>query len=118
MLASAPHVKLHQLRRLDDRIAAHLDGVAVAGEFGWKLCEAALENPSKGTVFVATERAIEDKILAGLEKLLALAETVPESRGVRLGAGAVPQRHDQESARFIQRVSMSGRTFCLRDASG
>lgn len=78
VLVAAPHVKLHQLRRLDDRIAAHLDGVAVAGEFGWKLCEEALENPNVGTVFAATERAIEDKNLPALTTLLALAEALPE----------------------------------------
>ena len=80
VLTSAPHVKLHQLCRLDDRIAAHLDGVAVAGEFGWKLCEAALENPNVGTFFAATERAIEDKNIPALNKLLALAEVLPESQ--------------------------------------
>lgn len=80
VLVAAPHVKLHQLRRLDDRIAAHLDGVAVAGEFGWKLCEEALETPSIGTVFAATERAIEDKNLPALNKLLALAEALPEAQ--------------------------------------
>ena len=69
-LVTAPHVKLHHLRRLDDRIAAHLDGLAVAGEFGWKLCEAALENPGVGEVFAATVRAIEDKNLLALDKLL------------------------------------------------
>ena len=80
VLAVAPHVKLHHLRRLDDRIAAHLDGLAAAGDFGWKLCEAALESPGVGEVFAAAVRAIEDENSAGLEKLLALAETVPESR--------------------------------------
>ena len=34
VLVRAPHVKLHHLRRLDDRLAAHLDGIAVAGDFG------------------------------------------------------------------------------------
>jgi uncharacterized protein (TIGR02270 family) len=80
VLTSAPHVKLHQLRRLDDRIAAHLDGVAVAGEFGWKVCEAALETPSAGAVFAATERAMEDKNVTALNKLLALAEASPEAQ--------------------------------------
>ncbi len=37
VLVRAPHVKLHDLRRLDARIAAHLDGLAVAGEFGTPL---------------------------------------------------------------------------------
>jgi len=39
VLTAAPHVKLHHLRRLDDRLAAHLDGLAVAGEFGSTVCE-------------------------------------------------------------------------------
>ena len=80
VLMTAPHVKLHHLRRLDDRLAAHLDGLAVAGEFGWKLCEAALERPGVGEVFAATVRAIEDKNAPGLNKLFALAEAAPESR--------------------------------------
>ncbi len=96
VLTSAPHVKLHQLRRLDDRITAHLDGVAVAGEFGWKLCEAALESPGSGTVFAATDRAIEDKNLPALTKLLALAEALPEAqRGLISAFGWV-------SAQFLQ----------------
>jgi uncharacterized protein (TIGR02270 family) len=91
VLTSAPHVKLQHLRRLDDRIVAHLDGLAVAGEFGWKLCEAALEKPGAGEVFVAAARAIEDKNSVGLEKLFALAETVPESRrGLVSAFGWVP----------------------------
>ena len=80
VLTSAHHVKLHRIRRIDDRIAAHLDGIAVAGEFGWKLCDAALEVPNAGTVFAATERAIEDKNLPALDKLLELAEAMPESQ--------------------------------------
>ena len=86
VLVTAPHVKLHHLRRLDDRIAAHLDGLAVAGEFGWKLCEAALEDPGVGEVFAATVRAFEDKNLLALDKLLALAEAVPGSQPGLLSA--------------------------------
>jgi hypothetical protein len=33
VLVRAPHIKLLQLRRLDERIAAHLDGLAVAGRW-------------------------------------------------------------------------------------
>ena len=80
VLVVAPHVKLRHLRRLDDRLAAHLDGLAVAGEFGWRLCKVALENPGVGEVFAATVRAIEDKNSHGLDKLLALVEAVPESQ--------------------------------------
>jgi uncharacterized protein (TIGR02270 family) len=79
-MVSAAHVKLHHLRRLDDRLAAHLDGLAVAGEFGWKLSESALENPGVGEVFTATVRAIEDKNSKAFDTLFALAEAVPESQ--------------------------------------
>jgi len=79
-LVAAPHVRLRHLRRLDDRIAAHLDGLAVAGEFGWKLCEGAMENTGVGEVFAATVRVIEDKNSHGLDKLLASVEAVPESQ--------------------------------------
>ena len=78
-LVSAPHVKLHQLRRLDDRLAAHLDGLAVAGEYGSKLAAAALDRPGRGEAFTATVRAIEDRDVLGLDKLLAIAEAVPDS---------------------------------------
>ena len=79
VLVSAPHVKLHQLRRLDDRLAAHLDGLAVAGEYGSKLAAAALDRPGRGEVFTATVRAIEDRDVLSLDRLLAIAEAVPES---------------------------------------
>jgi uncharacterized protein (TIGR02270 family) len=86
VLTNAPHVKLHQLRRLDDRLAAHLDGLAVAGVFGWRACESALETPGVGELFVATVRAVEDRNDTGLDKLLAVAETLAESRAGLISA--------------------------------
>ena len=80
VLVAAPHVKLHHLRRLDDRLAAHLDGLAVAGEFGSSLCGAALENPGVGEVFAAAVRAIEEKDERRLDKLFALVGAVPEAQ--------------------------------------
>jgi uncharacterized protein (TIGR02270 family) len=78
-LVSAPHVKLHQLGRLDDRLAAHLDGLSVAGEYGSKLAATALDRPGRGEAFTATVRAIEDRDVLGLDKLLAIAEAAPDS---------------------------------------
>jgi uncharacterized protein (TIGR02270 family) len=78
-LVAAPYVKLHQQRRLDDRLAAHLDGLEVAGEYGSKLAAAALERPGRGEAFTATVRAIQDRDVLGLDKVLAIAEAVPES---------------------------------------
>ncbi len=78
-LVSGPHVKLHQLGRLDDRLAAHLDGLAVAGEYGSKLAATALVNPGRGEAFAAAVRAIEGRDVLGLDKLLVIAEAAPES---------------------------------------
>jgi uncharacterized protein (TIGR02270 family) len=80
VLVRAPHVRLPHLARWDERIAAHLDGLAVAGEAGRRLCLAALETPGAGEVFVAAVRAIEERDAAGLEKCFALAQAVPESQ--------------------------------------
>jgi len=79
-LVRAPHVKLNQLRRLDDRLAAHLDGLDVAGEYGSKLVADALETPAPGEMFAATVRAIEGRNVAGLENSLALAQALPDSQ--------------------------------------
>ena len=85
-LVNAPHVRLHQLRRLDDRIAAHLDGLAVAGAFGTRLCEEALVSPGIGEVFAAAVRAIEDRSAQALTRLLSLAEAEPAAEAGLLSA--------------------------------
>jgi uncharacterized protein (TIGR02270 family) len=85
-LVTAPHVRLHQLRRLDDRLAAHLDGIAVAGAFGSKLCEAALETPGVGEIFAAAVRAIEDRNSQRLGKLFAVAEGLPRGQSGLISA--------------------------------
>ncbi len=77
-LVPGPHVKLLHLGRLDERLAAHLDGIAVAGVFGAKLAQAALALPNVGAVFVATVGEIGNKDVRRLDKLFALAESLPE----------------------------------------
>ena len=93
---SAPHVKLHHLRRIDDRIAAHIDGLTVAGEYGSKVCEAALESVGIGEVFTAAIRAIEEKDEQWLDKLFALAAAVPEVQpGLISAFGWISAQHLQ-----------------------
>ena len=83
VLTRAPHITLFQLRQSDDRMAAHLDGVAVAGEAAWPFCFAALEQPSPGAAFVATVRALESRQQPSLEHLLAMAAGAADTaRGV------------------------------------
>lgn len=82
----APHVNLQHLARLDERLAAHLDGLQIAGEAGWKHCETALGSVSAGVVFAATVVALQLRSGAKLERLFAVAEVVPDARAGLLGA--------------------------------
>lgn len=79
-MVDAPHVRLHHLRRLDDRLAAHLDGLAVAGEYGAHLCAKALATPGPGELFAATALALDTHDEPCLDKVLALAQALPECR--------------------------------------
>ena len=80
VLVRAPHVRLRHLRRLDDRLAASLDGVAVAGASGIDLCRAALADPNPGVVFTLAVQALEARDTATLGRLMSVAESVPEVR--------------------------------------
>lgn len=83
---TAPHVNLQHLARVDERLAAHLDGLLVAGDAGWKHCEAALGSVSAGVLFAATVTAIQSRSSDKLERLLAIGEAVPDARAGLLGA--------------------------------
>jgi len=86
VLVRAPHVRLRHLQRLDDRIAAHLDGLAVAGRYGQAICTAALERPGAGEVFALAVRAIEERDAAVLDRLTALSAALPEAKRGLLSA--------------------------------
>jgi len=79
-LAAAPRATFFDLRRWDRRLSAHLDGVSVAADDGWRYCEAMLDQRSAGAVFVAAAVAIEAKQQERLDGLFALAEAAPETR--------------------------------------
>lgn len=75
------HGGLQALVDLDERLQAHLDALAVAGDAAWPLCQSALEDVSTGSLFVAAVHAIRHKRLDRLEQLIALAEAVPHAMG-------------------------------------
>ena len=106
---AAPHVKLHHLRRIDDRIVAHLDGLTVAGSYGSSVCEAALESAGVGEVFAAAIRAIEENDLQWLDRLFALAIAVPD-RDV-----AHEDHESQQSAQPVQRCIAPARILIEPD---
>jgi len=90
VLVRAPHVALLHLGRLDERIAAHLDGLAVAGAPGTVLCVQALERPGTGEVFAVAVRALETRDDKLLDHVLALVPALPEAaRGVASALGWV-----------------------------
>lgn len=104
VLLRSPHVQLHRLQRLDDRIAAHLDGIAVAGDFGLKLCLEALETPSVGAVFTLAVRALELKDAALLQRLFAIVAAEPAAeRGLLSAFGWVPAQALQGVIRDLLR---------------
>ncbi len=85
-LVRAPHAGLLHLARLDERIAAHLDGLSVAGAPGREICTAALASPGPGELFAAASSALEAKDTATLDKLLALAESLPAAQAGLISA--------------------------------
>jgi len=91
VLVRAPHVRLLQLERLDERLTAHLDGLAGAGAVADALSRQSLETPGVGQLFVAAVGAIERRDEARLASLLTLSTTVPAARRALASAfGWVP----------------------------
>jgi uncharacterized protein (TIGR02270 family) len=92
-LTHAPHVRLEQLGRFDERLAAHLDGIAVAGSGAAPIVASTLLSPSSGVVFAATLNALGEvgangAITDRLAQLIALSEKLPGScRGLLAGLG-------------------------------
>jgi hypothetical protein len=70
---------LLHLGQLDERLAAHLDGVTVAGRLGpsWLMRRGIA---GIGEIFVAAVCAIEGGQSARLDQLLSLVEAIPEAR--------------------------------------
>jgi uncharacterized protein (TIGR02270 family) len=79
-LTGGPSATLPDLARWDERLAAHLDGLAVAGEDAWPLCLAALNRPSPGVVFVAAVRAVEARSSERLDAVLDTTGSSPRAR--------------------------------------
>jgi uncharacterized protein (TIGR02270 family) len=76
----ASHARLLHLDRIDERITAHLDGIAVAGEAGIQAALSALEHPGAGEVFVASLRLLEEADARRLDNIISVAEAVPAAR--------------------------------------
>jgi len=76
----APHVRLEDLERLDDRLDAHLDGLLVAGEGGRDIAAGAWGPSSAGEVFGAAVLALAQGDAGAFGALASLAASDPEGR--------------------------------------
>ena len=108
-LVSAPHLNLRLLRRHDDRLAAHLDGVAVAGDDKHTICEVALQSGGAGAAFVTTVQALEDRDRAFLQKLLTLCDTDLSRRSGMLAAFGWIERSQLQGV--VRELLLSTSTF-------
>ncbi|MFZ1987194.1 MAG: TIGR02270 family protein [Desulfatitalea sp.] len=69
-----PHYDLADLAHLDDRVEANLDGLRIAGEAGWGICQAAMAVGEPGEIFAAGVLAFEKMIPARMDTVLAAVE--------------------------------------------
>lgn len=56
---NAPHYYLKDLAELDERVAANIDGLRIAGDAGWQVCQVQLEYREPGEIFTASTLAFE-----------------------------------------------------------
>lgn len=88
VLLHAPHVDLSALAREDQRLAAHLDGLLVAGKEGWHLTLDALnKDPNLGTVFTVGAMALLRADVSGLDVLIDRAANPTTQRALTSALG-------------------------------
>lgn len=102
VLLRAPHVQLHRLRRLDDRIAAHLDGLHESGKAGLAALMSALAEPTSGGMFALAVCALQQRHAEQLTRLVAVAGAVPEvANGLLAALGWVSSEDLQGTVRAL-----------------
>lgn len=88
--ARDPLYDLVGLSEIDQRIEAHLDGLRLAGDAGWRTCKAALDEAEAGDVFAAAAVATDRQDLPAIAHVLDRAGGSPElSRGLVSALGWV-----------------------------
>lgn len=86
--ATATNYTLPDLTFLDERIEAHVDGLRVAGDYGWALCEAGLDPQDPGTVFTSSIIAFESGDKERIELIVGISnESRATFRAVASGLG-------------------------------
>ena len=98
----APNYSLRDLADLDERVEAHLDGLRVACQVGWEICEEALGNKEPGEVFAAGVLAFESKDAERIGKVLEIGCPDPDlERGLISALGWLTFEHIEESVKEL-----------------
>jgi uncharacterized protein (TIGR02270 family) len=122
----SPNYSLKDLSALDERVEAHLDGLRVAGQFGWDLCEQALDKEEAGNGFAAAVLALDSGDTGRLHKVLDKSCLALElEREVISALGWLPfskvEGHIQEllgsERREIRRIGIAASAVHRRDTS-
>ena len=88
---AAPHYDVKDLAELDDKVDAHLDGLRIAGDTGWELCQEELSWQEPGEVFTAGVLTFESDVEDRIEQVLEIAtQEVELSRGLISALGWLP----------------------------
>lgn len=75
----APHYNLSDLRNLDQRVEAHIDGLRIAGDMGWKVCKQNLDLQESGEIFTAAVLAYESNDIDRLQAVHSIVEATPDT---------------------------------------
>ena len=93
---NAPHYDLGDLSKLDDRVEAHIDGLRIAGDYGWDACRENLQIKESGEVFTAAILALKGRSIERINQVYEVVGQVPETiDGLVSAFGWVEKEHLQ-----------------------
>ncbi|WP_437720618.1 TIGR02270 family protein [Sorangium sp. So ce861] len=72
-----PLYDLESLGELDERLEAHVDGLRLAGDAGWELGRAAIDEDEPGSLFAPMVLAVERRDLKGIAEVLDVGGAAP-----------------------------------------
>jgi uncharacterized protein (TIGR02270 family) len=107
---TASNYTLEDLVFLDERVEAHIDGLRVAGDYAWDLCEAGMDPEDPGTVFTASVIAFES---GDAERIEQVVGTSNESHAVFRAAvsGLGWMNKERFNAMVVGMVSAKSRRY-------
>jgi uncharacterized protein (TIGR02270 family) len=98
----APHYSLDDLANLDNRLDAHIDGLRIAGEAAWEICQEQLGWEEAGEVFASAILAFESGNEPRMQAVLEVGRASRElSRGLISALGWLPY---QQAEKHIQQL--------------